>query len=65
MHAQREESVGAEGSEVPIQMLAAHGGVHGATGGILIERVHDILHRDAASNFETFGPKSGGAGPLM
>jgi hypothetical protein len=26
-------------------------GVHGATGGSPVDRVHDILHRDAASNF--------------
>jgi hypothetical protein len=56
----REESVGIEDSEVPIQMLAAHRGVHGATGGLPVERVHVILHRDAATNFRTFGPKSGG-----
>ena len=58
----REESVGVEDSEVPIQMFAAHRGVHGvngATGGLPVERVHDILHRDAATNFRTFGPKSG------
>ena len=49
-NAQREESIGAEDSEVPMQMLAAHGGVHGAAGGIPIKRVHDILRCDAASN---------------
>ena len=46
-------------------MLAAHGGVHGATGGIPVERVHDILHHDAASNFRTFGLKSGGGAKVI
>ena len=64
-NSQREESVGVEDSEIPIQMLAAHGGVHGATGGIPVDRVHDILHCDAASNFRTFRPKSGGGAKVM
>jgi hypothetical protein len=46
-------------------MLATHGGVHGAAGGLPVERVHDILHRDAATNFRTFGPKSGGGAKVM
>jgi len=57
----REESVGVEDTEVPIRMLATHG----ATGGLPVERVHDILHRDAATNFRTFGPKSGGGAKVM
>ena len=52
----REESVGVEGSEVPIRMLATHR----ANGGLPVECVHDILHCDAVTNFCTFGPKSGG-----
>ena len=38
---------------------------HGAHGGLPVERVHDILHRDAATNFRTFGPKSGGGATVM
>jgi len=57
----REESVGVEDTEVPIRMLATHG----ATGGLPVERVHDILHCDAATNFRTFGPKSGGGAKVM
>ena len=38
---------------------------HGANGGLPVERVHDILHRDAATNFRTFGPKSGGGATVM
>ena len=64
-NSRREESVGVEDSEIPIQMLAARGGVHGATGGIPVERVHDKLHRDAASNFRTFGPKSDGGARVI
>ena len=64
-NSQREESVGVEDSEIPIQMLAAHGGVHRSTCGILVDRVHDILHYDAASNFRTFGPKSGGGARVI
>ena len=37
----------------------------GQTGGLPVERVHDILHRDAATNFRTFGPKSGGGAKVM
>ena len=46
-------------------MLAAHGGVHGATSGILVDCVHDILHHDAVSNFRTFRPKSGGGARVI
>ena len=60
-NSRREESVGVEDSEVPIRMLATHG----ANGGLPVERVHDILHRDAATNFRTFGPKSGGGATVM
>ena len=60
-NSRREESVGVEDSEVLIQMLATHG----ANGGLPVERVHDILHRDAATNFRTFGPKSGGGAKVM
>jgi len=59
---QREESIGGnEDGEVPIRMLATHG----ASGGLPVERVHDILHRDAATNFRTFGPKAGGGAKVM
>ena len=58
---QREESIGSEDGEVPIRMLATHG----ASGGLPVERVHDILHRDAATNFRTFGPKAGGGAKVM
>jgi hypothetical protein len=60
-NSRREESVGVEDSEVPIRMLATHG----AAGGLPVERVHDILHRDATTNFCTFGPKSGGGAKVM
>ena len=62
---QQEESVSVEDSEILIQMLVAHGGVHRATSGILVDQVHDILHHDAASNFWTFGPKSGGGARVI
>ena len=52
---------GVEDTEVPIRMLATHG----ASGGLPVERVHDILHRDATTNFRTFGPKAGGGAKVM
>jgi len=39
--------------------------VHGATGGLPVGRVHDILHRDATTNFRTFGPQAGGGAKVM
>ena len=58
---ERSQSIGVEDTEVPIRMLATHG----AAGGLPVERMHDILHRDAATNFRTFGPKSGGGAKVM
>ena len=49
-NSQCKESVNIEDSEILIQMLAAHGGVHRVTSGIPIKCVHEILHCDAASN---------------
>ena len=46
-------------------MLATHGGVHGAAGGVPVEHMHDILHCDAATNFQTFRPKSSGGARVM
>ena len=33
--------------------------MHRANGGLPVEHMHDILHHDAATNFCTFGLKSG------